>query len=323
MRMKRIAVILLILNSLHLSGQNTVDNIQQPKYGQLSVIGTKLTDDRGNNVTLRGVSYGWHNWHKRFYNEESVKWLKNDWHCSVVRTAMGVEPFGGYITNPDSSQALVESVIKGAIESGIYVIVDWHSHGIHTAEAKQFFGTMANKYANCPNIIWELYNEPITQPWHELKDYYTAVIDTIRTHDKKNVILIGCPHWNQDIDLVADSLKLDYGNIMYTMHFYAGTHHKELRDKCDTALSRGIPIFISECGSCEANGNGHIDVDEWNNWIDWCETNNISWVQWSISEKNETCSMLYPTASSTGNWLDTDLSESGKLTREKIQKLNY
>jgi hypothetical protein len=33
---------------------------------------------------------------------------------------------------------------------------------------------------------------------------------------------------------------------MYTVHFYAGTHGKWLRDRTDEAIKSGIPVFISE-----------------------------------------------------------------------------
>lgn len=305
-----------------LTGCNCKQQASSPKYGTLSVVGTQLVGDDGQPAILRGVSYGWHNWHSRFYNEESVQWLKYDWNCSVVRASMGVEPKGGYLTDRDSAVANVQAVVNGAIKAGIYVIIDWHSHGIHTNEAKQFFGTMAEKYGNCPNIIWEIFNEPMYQSWKDVKEYSMQVIDTIRVHSD-NVILVGNPHWDQDINLVADDAIQGYSNIMYTVHFYASTHKQWLRDRCDSALSKNIPIFISESACCEASGDGTIDLDEWNTWIDWCENNNISWVIWSVTDKKETCSMLFPSASSFGQWQDADLSESGKLTREKIRNLNY
>ena len=297
------------------------NQLQTPECQPLSVKGKYLTNANGDTVVLRGVSYGWSNWWSQYYNAESVEWLKEDWHISVVRAAMGVEPRGGYLNNPDESVRLTENVIEGAIKSGIYVIVDWHSHGIHTAEAKQFFGSMANKYANCPNIIWEIFNEPMFQSWDAVRDYAKQVIDTIRTHSP-NVILVGCPHWDQDLNLVADKPLEGIENIMYTMHFYAATHKDTLRNRCDSALATGLPIFVSESACCEANGSGVIDLDEWNKWINWCETNKISWVTWSISSKEETCSMLLPSAAETGNWQPSDIKESGKITRDKIIELN-
>src|SRR6478672_6943928 len=85
------------------------------EHGHLSVKGTELIDEHGKATVLNGVSFGWHNWWPRFYNKDAVKWLADDWKCSVVRAAMGVEPKGsGYLDKPDWSKEKVEAVIQAA-----------------------------------------------------------------------------------------------------------------------------------------------------------------------------------------------------------------
>lgn len=290
------------------------------EHGNLSVKGAQLIGEHGNATVLNGVSYGWHNWWPRFYNKESVKWLATDWKCSVVRAAMGVDPKKGYIDQPVWSKEKVEAVIQGAIENDIYVIIDWHSHTIKLDAAKAFFTEMATKYGKHPHIIYEIFNEPVKDSWPMVKEYSIELIKTIRAIDPDNIILVGNPHWDQDIHLVADDPIQGFSNIMYTVHFYAGTHGKSLRDRSDYALKKGIPIFISESAGMEASGNGPINYTEWQNWIDWCETNKISLVSWSIADKNETCSMLKTSAASEGNWKEEDMKESGIKTRELLRK---
>jgi endoglucanase len=289
------------------------------QHGNLSVKGVNLVDQQGNPLMLVGVSYGWHNWWPRFYNKETVKWLADDWKCSVVRAAMGVEPAKGYLDSPDWSKEKIEAVIEGAIENNIYVIIDWHSHGIQTKAAIQFFGEMAQKYGKYPNIIYEIFNEPVKDSWDTIKSYSIDVIKSIRKYDPDNVILVGCPHWDQDIHLVADNPIAGYTNLMYTVHFYADTHGQELRDRSDYALRKGIPVFVSESAGMAASGNGPINYTEWQKWIDWMNKNQISIVMWSISDKDETCSMLKTSAASEGNWNDADMKESGIKTKELIR----
>jgi endoglucanase len=290
------------------------------EHGNLSVSGTRLVDMNGKTITLQGVSYGWHNWHPRFYNQESVKWLATDWNCSVVRAAMGVEPDKGYLQSPDWSKEKIEAVINGAIKNDIYVIIDWHSHGIQTKAALVFFEEMAKKYGKYPNVIYEIFNEPVKDSWSDIKAYSVEVIKKIREFDPDNIILVGCPHWDQDIHLVADDPITGYTNLMYTLHFYAGTHFQYLRDRGDYAIGKGIPIFVSECAGMEASGDGPINYEEWGKWIDWMKKNQISQVCWSVSAKNETCSMLNESASSEGNWKEADLKESGIKTREMFRE---
>jgi len=289
-------------------------------HGQLQVKGSQLCDDKGTPIVLRGMSFGWHNFWPRFYNPGAVAWLAGDWNCSVVRAAMGVEPNGGYKEDTGGSVKKIRAVVDGAIKSGIYVIIDWHSHNINLAEAKTFFAQMAGEYGKYPNVIYELFNEPDQESWNDVKSYATEVIRVIRKHDPDNIILVGNPHWDQDIHLVADDPLAGFENIMYTVHYYAATHKQELRDRCNYALNKGIPIFISESAGMEATGDGALNETEWQKWIGWAEQNKISWITWSVSDKDETCSVLYPGASSFGNWTDKDIKESGKKARALLKQ---
>lgn len=293
------------------------------EHGRLSVLGTQLVDQNNQPIVLRGLSFGWHSMWPRFYNEKAVSWLKKDFKCNVVRAAMGIE-LGeySYIKDPKFSKEKIEAVINGAIKSDIYVIIDWHSHNINLKEAKEFFAEMSKKYAKYPNIIYEIFNEPDYETWWEVKTYSEEVIRVIRENDSNNIILVGSPHWDQDVDLPAEDPILGYNNIMYTMHFYAATHGKDLRDKTDEAIKRGLPIFISESAGMEASGDGPLNVKAWQEYIDWMEAKKLSWITWSVSDKDETCSILKKSAKSEGKWKDEDLKESGIKVREFLRKYN-
>ena len=293
------------------------------KHGQLSVKGTQLVDENNNPIILRGMSFGWHSMWPRFYNEETVDWLKTDFKCTVIRAAMGVEQGKySYFKEPKFSTDKIEADVNGAIKSDIYVIIDWHSHNINLEESKIFFDKMSKKYGKHPNIIYEIFNEPVNQTWAEVKAYSEEIIKVIRRNDPHNVILVGSPHWDQDIDIAAKDPIKGYDNLMYTMHFYAATHGKELRDKTDIAINSGLPIFVSECAGMEATGDGSLDMESWTAYIHWMESRKISWITWSVSDKDETCSILKKSASSEGNWKESDLKESGIAVRNFLRKYN-
>ena len=290
------------------------------RHGALQVNGVQLVNANGQPVILRGMSFGWHCFWPRFYNEGAVSWLVKDWKVNVVRAAMGVERKDGYLQKPEWSTEKVKAVVDAAIKEGIYVIIDWHSHGIQLEAAKQFFTEMAQTYGAHPNVIYEIFNEPERQSWAEIKAYSEEVIQTIRSIDKDNIILVGTPHWDQDVHIAADDPIKGYTNLMYTLHFYAATHQQALRDRGTYALSKGLPLFISESAGMLHTGDGPLNEIEWQAWIDWAEQNGVSWITWSVSDKNETCSVLLPTAASEGNWQETDLKESGKKTRALLRK---
>ncbi|HYW80915.1 MAG TPA: glycoside hydrolase family 5 protein [Thermoguttaceae bacterium] len=323
--MKRLALLLLLLA---IPANHAFAEVGTPSFvqthGQLSVRGTQLVDAAGQPVVLRGMSFGWHVWWPQFWNGEAVKWLQDDWHCTVLRAAMGIEPGGGYLQSPEASKKLVTTVVDACIENGMYVIIDWHDHHAtaNLQQSKAFFVEMAKRYGKHPNIIYEIYNEPERDSWPAVKAYSETLIQAIREVDPDNIILVGSSHWDQDVHLAADDPITGATNIMYTLHFYAGTHKQSLRDRGDYALKKGLPLFVSEYGGCEASGNGPLNMQEWNAWIAWMEARKISWCKWSIADKNETCSVLIPHASPTGNWPLTDLKPSGIHTRELLRELN-
>lgn len=324
------SILTLLLVFLFVNNCSSVTNSDyEPKnsivkrYGQLSVKGNQIVDKDGNPIVLRGMSLFWSQWMGQYYNYDCVKWLRDDWRCTVVRAAMGVE-MGGYLSNPEIEMKKIKTVIDACIDLGIYVIVDWHDHNAERNIEKVviFFREIAETYGNKPNIIYEIYNEPLRVSWDKVvKPYSEVLIENIREFDSKNLILVGTPTWSQDVDVAALN-PINYSNIAYTMHFYAATHKQSLRNKTKLALDRGAAIFVSEFGTCEASGTGIIDYNELETWFSFMETNMLSWCNWSIADKNETSAALKPGTNAKGGWTDNDLTTSGKLIREKIRSLN-
>jgi endoglucanase len=289
------------------------------EHGPLSVKGINLVDQHGEILTLRGISLGWHNWWPRFYDRETVAWLKNDWRCNVLRAAIGVEPDNGYIAAPDFALKCLTTVIDAAIENDMYVIVDWHSHNIRIEEAKAFFTLIATKYNDYPNIIYEIFNEPDYETWDEIKDYSEEMIRHIRAIDQENIILVGSPHWDQDVHIASGS-PITGHNIMYSLHFYAALHKQELRNNADIAIKNGLPIFVSECAGAEPTGDGPIDLKEWEAWKQWMKERNISWTVWAVTDKEESSAMIKSTDSPLSGWKDSDLKEWGLIVKKALKQ---
>ena len=315
------ALAVLLLSCQPPAGKSTAGTVAE-KHGQLSVSGAALVDKSGNPVALRGVSFGWHSWWPRFYSKETVAWLVSDWHVTLLRAAIGVEPDGAYLSNPNLALQCLTAVVDAAIEHGVYVIIDWHAHYIHADEAKSFFTQVATKYKDAPNVIYEIFNEPWDgdMSWSEVKAYSEAIIQTIRAIDPDNIILVGSPHWDQDVHVAADDPITGYANIMYTLHFYAGTHGQWLRDRADYALQKKLPLFVSECAGMEASGDAAVDLEEWGRYVQWMKQNNLSWAAWSVSDKDETCSMVASPASPAAGWKDDDLKDWGKIVRQALSR---
>ena len=182
-----------------------------------------------------------------------------------------------------------------------------------------FFKEIAGLYGEYPNVIYEIYNEPLRASWSkEVKPYAEKLISEIRDLDPDNIIVVGSPHWAQDVDEASlDPLTGD--NIAYSLHFYAGTHKQWLRDKALVAMDNGIALWVTEFGTCNSDGDGPIDYEEMELWFDFMKKHSISWCNWSVGDKDETSAILKAGADSTGGWTDSELSESGKYIRRKMK----
>ncbi|MGY8764610.1 MAG: glycoside hydrolase family 5 protein [Fidelibacterota bacterium] len=290
-------------------------------HGLLQQNGNKIVDKNNEPVSFAGNSFFWSNdnWGgERYYKAEVVSWLKDDWKTTIVRAAMGVEDPGGYLDNKTANKNRVKTIVDAAIDEGIYVIIDWHSHHAedYTNEAALFFQEMAILYGEYDNVIYEIYNEPLDISWSTIiKPYAISIIAAIRSIDPDNLIVVGTPEWSQRVDLAAADPITGYSNIAYTLHFYSIHHQQWLRDRASAALESGIALFVTEWGSI-----GYSLVDsEANEWMAWCFTNKISHCNWAVNDKEEEWSILIPGASTTAGWSDDDLTKAGKLARNIIR----
>jgi endoglucanase len=296
------------------------------EHGQLHVAGGELRDAAGNRVQLKGVSSMWLNWEQDGYAEslEGLKWMRNNWKLSVVRAAMGIEPNGAYLTDPEHAKEQLTEIVNNAIDSGVYVIIDWHAHEAiaHTADAVAFFSEMAERYAGVPNVIYEPFNEPLKVDWTtELKPYHEAVVAAIREHDAENVIILGTPNWSQDVEQAARN-PLAGDNLMYTLHFYACDHGSWLINKARAARSLGAALFVTEWGATKADGglDGTVCQVAAQTWHDWMNEEGIGWAAWKFDncEPDSTC-FLTPNAPVDGGWTSQYLRGHGLYVRARMQ----
>ena len=296
-------------------------------HGQLSVDGTSIRDVKKEVISLAGVSLFWSNtgWgQERFYNSEAIASFAKDWKAGIIRIAMGAQGTGSYLEKRKANLDRVTSVIDAAIANEIYVIVDWHSHQAeqNLDAAIEFFTFIAERYGNTPNLIYEIYNEPLNDISWELivKPYSETIINAIRKIDPNNLIIVGTPSWSQDVDLAADNPILDQHNLLYALHFYAASHKNELREKAEYAISKGLPLIISEWGTVSSDGDGFMDEESTLEWIRFIRKNNLTHLNWAVSDKNEAASILTKGADSSGPWRPQDLTSSGKFVQKIIRE---
>jgi endoglucanase len=309
----------ILLFVLGISVQSSAQQSIVRKYGHLSVNGNYIIGEFGDTVQLRGMSMFWSQWMGQYYTEQTLTWLRDDWKCTIIRLAMGVDEDGGYKENPNELFKIVD-MVDAAIKLGMYVIIDYHSHHAHKNPelAKKFFSTMAKKYGKYPNVIYEIYNEPLQDTYWKasIKPYAEEVIKAIREHDPDNIIVVGTRQWSQMVSEAAEDPIQDK-NIAYALHFYAVSHGQYLRDEAEKAMKKGIAIFVTEFGTCDYSGNGRVGPEETNEWFAFLDKYKISWCNWSVANKKETASILLP-VSEISHWSEADLTPSGQFIRNEL-----
>lgn len=318
------------------------------KHGKLQVLGTHLCDSKGAPVQLRGMSTMGLQWGGEIVNDAAFHALAADWKADIVRLAFYVGE-GGYASHPVLKQTLWKGV-ELAIRYGLYVIIDWHvltpgnpNDPVYEG-AQSFFAEVSARYAGVPNVLYEIMNEPNGDlSWSaDLKPYARRMVDTIRANDPDNVILIGSGTWSQDVDVAAAD-PLEGKNLMYTFHFYPGTHKQPLRAKVQAAIDRGAAVFCSEWGTTNHTGDGPLYLEEAETWLAFLDERQISWTNWSLCDKSEGSAALVGQGEAlrTGKqalmdrenlmqpesvgpegypvWTADELSPSGSFVRDKLR----
>lgn len=314
-----------------------------------------LCDKDGNPIQLRGMSTHGLQWYPEILNNNAFAALSNEWGCNVIRLAMYVGE-NGYATDTTLEDKVIEG-IKLAKANNMYAIVDWHvlTPGDPTADvykgASKFFKEIAAKFPNDPNVIYELCNEPNdggaqgvpndASGWKAVKGYAEPIIKDLRDAGNTNLVIVGSPNWSQRPDLAADDPIADT-NTAYTVHFYSGTHETSdvstnrdnVMSNARYALEHGVAVFASEWGDSNADGTGGPFLDKADTWLEFLNENNISWCNWSLSNKGETSAAFLPYVAGKQNatslnpgddkkWEVNELGVSGEYVRARIKGIAY
>ena len=313
-------------------------------YGALHTDGGKIVGAKnGQEAMIRGMSLFWSDaTGMPYYNKNVITWAAENLPMDVFRFAMGITYYdsdGGtsnaldeaysYNGAPDGYMGIIDQMVEAAIENDIYIIIDWHSHRATNEQniAKTFFEQVAKKYKDVPNVIYEIFNEPVSQSWDQVKGYANNIVPLIR-NSTDNLVLVGTPSWSQMTQYGGVNGK----NVGYVLHFYAGTHGVgTYGGRATQAKSSGNAVFITEWGTTNADGAGSPSSGSTQEWMSFMETNKISNCNWSlravgskyaVNNKQETSAMFSGSddLNTIGKLNSASYSESGKLVKDYLSK---
>jgi len=286
--------------------------------GQLYVEGTMLVNNKREKVILKGLSSHGLTWNSEFINKDLFSFLSKDWGVNIIRLSMYSEE---YIKNKETVLEILHRGIDAAIASDMYVLIDWRiwkGNGpmMNAKEAKEFFNNISEKYANKPNLIFEICNE-INQKtnWKNIQEYSNNIIPVIRKHSPNSVIIVGTPNYDHDLKSALDQ-PVNFKNVMYAFHFYAASDHDALINELENAVQGGLPVFVTECSITMDNGDGRRDYEYAVKWFDLLSKHHINFVFWNLSNQNESSSIIKAYSRECSNLSnDNDLTDTGKWIR--------
>ncbi|GGW77007.1 cellulase family glycosylhydrolase [Streptomyces griseoloalbus] len=298
--------------------------------GQLEVCGTKLCNEHGNPVQLRGMSTHGTQWYPQCLTGGSLDALAHDWNADILRVSTYVQE-GGYETDPAHFTDLADSLIRQASDRGMYVIVDWHmldpgDPHLNLDNARRFFTEIANRNKGRDNILYEIANEPSAVSWSRIKSYAEQIIPVIRAVDSDAPVLVGTRAWSSlGVSEGADESEVvnnpvDASNIMYTFHFYAASHRDEYLAALTRAADR-IPLFVTEFGTQDYAGEGADDFAMSQRYLDLMASKKISWTNWNFSDDQRSGAVFDTgTCQDNGPWTGTSsLKPAGAWIRDRIR----
>lgn len=296
--------------------------------GQLKVVGTKLTNQNGYPIQLRGMSSHGIQWYNQCLTDASLDAVAYDWGADVFRISMYIQE-GGYETNPTYYTNLVKTLVNKVTARGMYALIDFHmltpgDPNYNTSRAITFFTEMANTFKNNNNILYEICNEPNGNvTWATIKNYADQVIPVIRAIDNDAPIIVGTRAWSS-LGLSEGSTAqeilnnpLSFSNILYTFHFYAKDHRDSYLSHLDWASDR-LPIFVTEFGTQEASGDGPNDLTMAQRYMDLMRTKKISWANWNFSDDARSGAVWTSGTCSGSNWTTGRLKEAGLFIRNNM-----
>ena len=332
-------------------------------FGALKVCGNNICGGTSTTsstvVQLKGPSLFWSDGDgSSYYRKEVVDWFVDEMQIGVIRAAMGIRYYKqnsqgqnsgeindaggthGYYFNAENQKNLMRRVIDAAILNDIYVIVDWHSHDAHneTSLATNFFRDMANEYKNVPNIIWEIYNEPVAASASQITSYSNTIRNAIRNTGNNNLILIGSNFYSQKPSEQAsnysnnNATKAESDNVAFTFHFYANSHAQsgEIGTSAAAARTAGYAVFGTEWGAVSSDGDGSMNSVASDTWTNWMDNNNISNCMWSASaalkendKNNVQLSSMFNKGANTSALSISDLTGTSATNGSGRYFLNY
>jgi hypothetical protein len=275
---------------------------------RLHVDGLWLKDPRGNKVQLRGFAIeeprAIIDWHKGGGLANVVdKISPPKFFCNVVRVPVHPDTYWQF--DPDTYvNKYLRPTVDALTKKNVYVIIDWHpikdyvitqyNNVDWSSKTAEFWHKVAPIFADYPNVIYEIFNEPIGPGGYDGWDTWRSVaqpwVDIIRGHAPESIIIVNSPGWSNETQYAPDR-PFRGTNLIYAVHMYP--YYRQEDRWFDERLgepAKRLPIFLTEWGFQNSSWVGQEVKDPSGTWPTRFKAylearQHINWVAWSFSSE--------------------------------------
>lgn len=229
----------------------------------LHVSGSKILDAAGNTVVLRGVAVEDPYW-ARVGDTPVLKrdllYLKalgaNVIHIPVHPEAWKLVGGEGY------AAGYLDDLVRWSGELGLYVAISWKAHGepeTKTINEERYdpdmvlaldaLSLLAHRYANCPWVMYSVFNEPDAfTHWERFRLCMTDLVDAIRAQSPEAIVIVPGVDIATDLSAIP-AAPIERENILYAADMYPWAWDKTpWREDAAALLAAGFPLIVFEWG---------------------------------------------------------------------------
>jgi len=218
----------------------------------------------------------------------------NDWQCNVLRVNLNPCWMPGQSKGSEAKWntylEILDKAVREAVNNDVYIILDEHPgdngfmQWMPMEQDAEFWDRISERYGNCPNVIFGLFNEPNSledwnkwkngsgnKKWENPNDKGTydkifgmqQLVDIIRSNGAKNLISVtGLESGSKWEGFIKNGLINDRGGngIMYEVHRYS--YADDFDERYKEILGK-VPVYIGEFNAMEGPYKYLDAVEPW------------------------------------------------------------
>lgn len=190
----------------------------------------------------------------------------------------------------------LDPAIETCVKLNAYVIIDMHLVADYLPKkelAEEFWSIVAPRYNDIPNVMFELFNEPVAPAsWETWRNQMAQPLtDLVRKYAPNNIILIGAPLWTSNLSQAVEQ-PIQGENIVYAGHLYPSIP-RENWDIDFLPVIKKFPVIFTEWGY-EYGQENFLNATTSTfgiPFVNWLKRHQLGWTAW-IFDNQWTSRML-------------------------------